>query len=209
MDSYDNIPQIIYSLAVLMLLITALYSRKGFTKTNYFKYAVLWAVIILVCVFLYSVKRDFSTNYDFSKFSIKDTIMAELRPSAPIDKGDSIEILQSDDSHYYLEAKVNGQNIRFLIDTGATYNVLGINYLKSMNYNLNTLDYIFSAKTGGGTVQLAYASLPTTIMSHDLGYMSYMITKEDSPQIAILGMNFLKKFQGFRVERERMILELR
>ena len=117
--------------------------------------------------------------------------------------GKEISIPAARDGHYYLEGSVNGEPIRFMIDTGATYVSVGEDFARKARLPEGVTGYF---STANGTVegkivkgQLVEAS------GFRISGLSVAVTPLGSRQ-GLLGQNFLRRFE---VSQSEGVMRLR
>ena len=77
---------------------------------------------------------------------------------------DRVEIPRDPDGHYYLRLKVNGHQMEFMADTGATGIVLSPEDAASVGIDLGGLDYLGQAETANGVVRTARVRLDSVVL---------------------------------------------
>src|SRR5688500_9930854 len=75
------------------------------------KMALAWVAIFGVAFVLFSFRSEFS--------SIGQRLRAEAT-GTPIEQGGEVRIPMGDDGHYWAWAKLNGRDVRFMVDSGAS-----------------------------------------------------------------------------------------
>jgi aspartyl protease family protein len=109
--------------------------------------------------------------------------------------------------HFLVEAKVDGAPVRFMVDTGASLVVLSPEDAKRAG--LHVRDHHFTQKlhTAGGIVRAAPVTLREVRIGH-LTVRNVEATVNEQPlDTSLLGMTFLSRLDGYRVEGDKLILE--
>lgn len=150
---------------------------------------------ILVTVFL-----------QIARFDPRLDAMTEIGlPEQRIEGGETIVPL-APDGHYWLVAKVNGVPTRFMVDTGATLTALSANAAEDAGLKPRPggIPVVLSTANGTVTAQL------TTMTRLEFGNIDARgLDAVIAPNLGdtnVLGMNFLSRLQGWRVERGELIL---
>lgn len=150
---------------------------------------------ILVTVFL-----------QIARFDPRLDAMTEIGlPEQRIEGGETIVPL-APDGHYWLVAKVNGVPTRFMVDTGATLTALSANAAEDAGLKPRPggIPVVLSTANGTVTAQL------TTMTRLEFGNIDAQgLDAVIAPNLGdtnVLGMNFLSRLQGWRVERGELIL---
>lgn len=121
--------------------------------------------------------------------------------------GQRIEVPMASDGHFHLRAEVNGTEISFLIDTGASSLVLSPADARAAGLDTERLDFRDTAMTANGPV----SSAPVRLESVTIG----PVTDHNVPAdvngadmgVSLMGMSFLSNFARVGIEGNRLILE--
>lgn len=135
-------------------------------------------------------------------------IMRELNPAGATTEADgTIALVLSDDGHYHARAMVNGVTINFMIDTGASGIVLAPYDAQRVGFNVAALNFSEETETANGIGRAAIIRLEELRIEHlamrDLPARVNAAHMDDS----LLGMEFLRRLNGWRVERGVLLLE--
>lgn len=191
MPEQDSL-NLIHSILLLVLVGSAVivhYRAKKFPAVRYFLY---WAAFFLVIIIGYSYRTEF--------FDVRDRVLAELMPSRAMKHEDgSISFRASQDGHYYINAKIHGQSVRFLLDTGASDIVLSPADAKKVGFVLNKLEYTRTYYTANGKVFGA----PVVLGDLQIGsiYKKRVMASVNGAEMnhSLLGMRFLSQVGSYEV----------
>jgi aspartyl protease family protein len=191
---------VIYILILIVLLIMG-FSRKDLPIKKVFEFTGLWIVFALVALVLYS--------YRFEIIEIKDRVLSDLFPSKAINKNHEKLILNiAQDGHYYLNVKIKNNEVRFMIDTGASDVVIDEKIALKLGYDLKNINYNKIFQTANGQSYGASISFDEVDVSGVKFYnVQASITNSDLV-IPLLGMSFLQKFYKYEFFRDKLILTL-
>ncbi len=190
-------PNVLYLLLCLLLVGSALLSRQ-LPIGQVAKMLLTWIAIIGGAFALFTFRSDFaSLGTRLKAEALGTTVMAD-------DPSGALVLTRRDDGHFYADASVNGQNARFLIDSGATKTTIDGALAEAAE--LETGRRVDMVDTANGTVAMKKA----VVQSFAVG----TITRSDLPVsvssqagLNVIGMNFLSTLRGWRVEGNRMILQ--
>ncbi|MDA0782202.1 MAG: TIGR02281 family clan AA aspartic protease [Rickettsiales bacterium] len=197
--SEDQSAQLIHSLLLLVLLASGLIFHFRNRLGMAVKYAGIWISVIMVMVLLYSYKHDFS---DF-----KERLLSSLSPSTVINNDDgSISVKASQDGHFYINTEINGQSVRFMVDTGASDIVINKSTAEKIGIDLNRLQYINTYYTANGKVRGAPVRLESIkVGNYTINDIRASVNEADMNK-SLLGMSFLNKLNGYEVKNDTLTL---
>ena len=114
-------------------------------------------------------------------------------------------IPRAQDGHYYLRLLVDGQELTFMADTGATSVVLSPGDARVLGLDPASLRYLGEATTANGTVRMARISLNTVALGpfQDRDVTAYV--NQSEMEGSLLGMAYLGRF-SIEIAGDRMIL---
>ena len=121
--------------------------------------------------------------------------------------GDTLRVPMAPDGHFWVRASVNGQDIRFLVDSGATTTALSLGSAGAANIAVEQGGFPVTINTANGMVEARRARIGRLrlgpITSKDLAALVSPAFGDTN----VLGMNFLSSLKGWRVEGQTLILE--
>ena len=189
----------IYLALLLVVLVASFASRREFALKKILKYLAIWSFVGFIVIALYSYR------YEFAGF--KARILGEINPTAArvMEKGELV-INLAQDGHFYMDLKVNGVPMRFMIDTGASDIVISLEEAKKLGIGKKTLIFNKEYQTANGTSwgasitlnkvevgNIKFENVPASVNSAEMG-------------TALLGMSFLRRFQKYEFYQDKLIL---
>ncbi len=112
----------------------------------------------------------------------------------------------SQDGHFYIDADVNGREITFMVDTGASVVTLSRDDALRVGINPRSLDYRYRSNTANGVVGAA----PVKLRDVRIGQLRVAdvgaAVLEGNLHISLLGMSFLSRLNGYEVRNGKLIL---
>lgn len=107
---------------------------------------------------------------------------------------------------FILDAVVNGESTRFLVDTGASVLVLSPEDARRIGFNTNTLTYSARYRTANGVA----VGAPVVLREFRIGSFSLhdvpaTVMARPIP-VSLLGMSVLSQFAGHTVEGNKLVL---
>ena len=191
--SGDSLASLGY-LALLLLALGGAYlasHRQSVGKS--LQMALVWGMIFMGCMAIYGLWGDISRDYG--------------RKSLPITQQDgAIALPRASDGHYYVTAEVNGTEIEFLVDTGASDIVLSRVDAARIGFDLDKLAFLGSARTANGVVPIAYGRLKTIRLGHHLDQAVSVSINGGEMDKSLLGMSYLGRFGRIEMTQDQLIL---
>jgi aspartyl protease family protein len=198
LHSEDNVQRFIYAIALLCAFIPAAIHR--FWNVPAFKYAGAWIGIFLLCFLGYAYKDDLG--------GVGQKLKSQFSPTQPSQNEDgSVSFLKSRDGHFLIEGFVNTTPVQFMLDTGASKVALTISDAKRLGIDVDSLSfnepmYTANGMTFGASIQLTELSVGSITIHNVSASVCHNLTPP-----SLLGMSFLKKLRGFKIEGDHLTLE--
>jgi len=142
--------------------------------------AAIWVLIFFGAVVLYG---------------FKDSIEGQLFPRTSIQQiGDEIVLTRSRDNHFYATLTINGADITFVVDTGATNVVISRDDALRIGLNPDELNYMGRAQTANGTVRTADVRLDEVRFANRTDRNLRASVNGGELDTSLLGMAYLNRF---------------
>lgn len=185
----------LYVLMAVMLVVGMLISRRG-RVARLGTTLLAWVAIFGAGFVLFSFRDDL--GYVLQRLKSEAT-------GAPVAQAGQLRIPQSIDGHFYVEASINGQPARFLVDSGATMTTIGRATAARSGIVVSSHRNQM-VRTGNGTVRVATGRA----QSFDMGPIKRSdvgLHVADTDDFNVLGMNYLSSLTRWGVEGRWLILE--
>jgi len=184
----------VYIVMAMMLVLSALMVRRE-PLGKMLTYALAWIAIFGAGFILFT----FRDNLDW----VWQRVRAEAT-GEPVRQGAELRIPMALDGHFWVDATINGEKVKFLVDSGATMTTIDRGTAEKAGVQVSpTANQI--VRTGNGFVRVSTgraAELKVgTIERHDFG-MHVM----ESENLNVLGMNFLSTLDRWGVEGRWLVL---
>ncbi len=110
------------------------------------------------------------------------------------------------DGHFYADAKINGQTIRMLVDTGATAIALSREDARRAGVGISIGMPMVVGQGAGGDVHGELVTLQRVSLGGAAAEeMSAVVL--DGGEMSLLGQSFLSKFDSVEIRGDRMVLK--
>lgn len=189
MDSED-FPRLIY-LVLLGSVIAGYFlleNRNRLGKTA--QQAAIWGLIFLGAIAVAGMWSD---------------IRRGAYPTEAIVRGDTIEVPVAADGHFYLTADINGADVLFVVDTGASDVVLSREDAERVGLDPDSLNYFGTATTANGTVRTASVRLDRFTIGNQTENGLLAVVNGGELDTSLLGMSYLSRFE-MTLTSDRLIL---
>ena len=110
------------------------------------------------------------------------------------------------DGHYWVGGRVNGEPVRFLVDTGATDVVLSAETAARVGIDVHALRYDHPGISASGHVNAADARVDSLRIG-GIERTQMPVSIIPGADINLLGMRFLSTLEGWRVEQGELVLK--
>ena len=148
----------------------------------------------------------------FVLFTFRDDlgyVAQRLRSEAtgePVTAGREVRIPMAIDGHFWVDARLNGQKVKFLVDSGATMTTIGTETARQAGIEASPKRNQI-VRTGNGIIKVATGRADTLEVGPiERQGMNVHIAGTDA-DLNVLGMNFLSSLQRWGVEGRWLILE--
>lgn len=198
----DDWTDIAYGLG-LVVLVTAGVSRIRRDQIGqHLRHAAIWAGIVAVVALGFAYRAEFK--------DVGDHLRVAFSGGAPVATGENEMVIPQDESgHYVVVARVNGQRVLFMVDTGATDTVLSPDDARRVGVDVDSLSFDRQAQTANGVGYGAHYAAETL----EVGALRIdgfkMVVNKTPMSTSLLGMSFLGRLDSFAFGRGKLTLKWR
>jgi aspartyl protease family protein len=159
------------------------------------KMALAWVVIFGAGFVLFTFRDDFGY--------LAQRLKAEAI-GTPVTDGKITRIPMAVDGHFWVQAKLNGRDVKFLVDSGATMTTIDSDTAKAAGVRISSRRDQF-VRTGNGVIRVSSSRADELtigeIVRKDVG-----LQVADNDDLNVLGMNYLSTLSRWGVEGRWLIL---
>lgn len=189
----DNGPYLVFTIIAAVFVASSLIGMR-LPIGKALKMALAWVAIFGVVFVLFSFRSEFS--------SIGQRLRAEAT-GTPIEEGGEVRIPIADDGHYWAWAKLNGEDVRFMVDSGASVTTVSRATAQSARMPIGTQRTIVSTANGRVWVTRGKAD---SLQVGSIRREEFPVDINEQDDVNLLGMNFLATLRGWGVEGNYLVL---
>ncbi|MCH8615378.1 TIGR02281 family clan AA aspartic protease [Sphingomonas sp. SM33] len=184
----------VYLLMAMMLVLGSLMARREpFARA--LTMALAWIAIFAGGFVLFTFRDDLGY--------VAQRLRAEAT-GQPVVQGREIRIPMAIDGHFWVDGRLNGKEVKFLIDSGATMTTVGRDTAARVGMPVSpTRNQI--VRTGNGFIRVATGTAHT-LQVGSIERNNIPMHVADGDDLNVLGMNFLSSLQRWGVEGRWLIL---
>jgi aspartyl protease family protein len=180
-------------MAAMLLMGTLMMRREPAAKT--FTLGLGWVAIFGAGFVLFT----FRDNLNW----VAQRLKAEA-VGTPVQQGQETRIPMAIDGHFWVTASLNGHDVKFLVDSGATTTTIDRETAEATGVEISSRRDQF-VRTGNGVIRVASGRAAELqvggIVQHDVG-----LEIADNDDLNVLGMNYLSSLSRWGVEGRWLVL---
>lgn len=188
----DNIAQLAYLALLGTAVVGWFFAENAQSLGKSAKQAIIWVLIFIGVIAAVGLWSDIKSN---------------VAPRAEQLGDQTIEIPRSINGHYELTLSVNGRDVDFLIDTGASQIVLSPQDAALVGFDVDNLRFTGFAETANGTVTTANVTLDTVQFGTLTDRNLRAVVNGADMDGSLLGMTYLNRFSAIEISNNTMILK--
>jgi aspartyl protease family protein len=184
----------VYILMAVMLVVGSLMARRE-PLAKMLTMALAWIAIFAAGFVLFTFRDNFGW--------VAQRLKAEA-VGTPVQQGRETRIPIAIDGHFWVEARLNGQKVRFLVDSGATMTTVDRQTALKAGVQVSPERDQF-VRTGNGIIRVSSGRAAELevggITRSDVG-----LQVADNDDLNVLGMNFLSSLSRWGVEGRWLVM---
>jgi len=184
----------VYLLMAIMLVLGTLMTRRE-PAAKLITMALTWVAIFAAGFILFTFRDNLSW--------VAQRLRAEA-VGTPVQQGRETRIPMAIDGHFWVDAKLNGHDVKFLVDSGATTTTIDRNTANAAGVDVSARRDLY-VRTGNGVVKVASGRADEL----DVGGIKrtdVALEIADNDDLNVLGMNYLSSLSRWGVEGRWLVL---
>lgn len=184
----------VYILMAMMLVLGSLMARREPTA-KLITMGLAWVAIFGAGFVLFTFRDDFTY------------VLQRLKAEAvgtPVSEGQETRIPMAIDGHFWVNAKLNGEDVKFLVDSGATMTTIDRQTAMSAGVRVSPRPDGY-VRTGNGVIRVSSGRADDLtiggIVRRDIA-----LQVAENDELNVLGMNYLSTLKRWSVEGRWLIL---
>jgi aspartyl protease family protein len=190
----SHTPFALYYVMIIVAVASSLVAMK-LPLAKMLKMVLLWVAIFGAGFILFSFRSEFS--------SFGERLKAEAMGTAIADGG-TVRIPIADDGHFWVDAKVNGHSLRFVVDSGASVTTVSEEAAREAGMPVGTERTVINTANGRTTAIKGWAE---RLEIGSIERTDFPVDINEHDDTNLLGMNFLSSLRSWRVEGNYLVLE--
>jgi aspartyl protease family protein len=184
----------VYILMAVMLVLGSLMARRE-PAARMLTIGLAWIAIFAGGFVLFTFRDDFGW------------VLQRLRAEAvgtPVEQGPEIRIPMAIDGHFWIHGRINGERVKFLVDSGATMTTIGTPTARRASVSVSpTPDQI--VRTGNGMIKVS-SGRARRLEVGTIERTDFAMHVAGEDDLNVLGMNFLSSLRRWGVEGRWLVL---
>jgi aspartyl protease family protein len=194
----DQTAQVLGAVMMLTLVGSSLLSRR-MRLGDAARMVAGWLLIFAAVLVGYSYRHELN--------AVVQRVAGDLLGERGQTVGGMLRVPMAPDGHFWVRAKINGHEQRFLIDSGATTTALSSDAAEAADLDVERGGFPVMIETANGTVRADRTSIRRLALGPILSKDLTAVVSPAFGDMNVLGMNFLSSLKGWRVEGRTLVLE--
>jgi aspartyl protease family protein len=185
----------LYLLLLLVLVASSLIGMR-LSAGKVAKFGLAWIAIFGVIFALFSFRGEFG--------ALGARLKSEVTGSAePLVSGETLRLRMRDDGHFWVDAKINGAPVRFLVDSGATTTTISASAAAQAGLEPGMRGDVVGTANGEVFMPRVTAGL---VEVGSIRRSDFTVNINPNDGTSVLGMNFLSSLSSWGVQGNVLVL---
>jgi aspartyl protease family protein len=184
----------VYLLMAAMLVLGTLMTRRE-PAAKLFTMALAWVAIFAAGFVLFTFRDNLGW--------VAQRLKAEA-VGTPVTQGRETRIPMAIDGHFWVDAQLNGREVKFLVDSGATTTTIDRKTAEAAGVPVSTRKDLY-VRTGNGIVRVASGRADELTVG-GITRRNVALEIADNDDLNVLGMNYLSSLSRWGVEGRWLVL---
>lgn len=191
-----------YGALWLVLLSLRLFSGGPIRWGEKARHAAIWIALIAVLGVGFTYRTELG--------AVAQRVRSEFSGASPVAMSPHEVVVTAEESgHFVVMGQVNGQAVRFLVDTGASDTVLSPADARRLGIDAAALKFDQSAETANG-VGYGAAFVADRVSVGPISFSGVPLLVNQAPMTnSLLGMSFLRRLESYQVRDGKLYLRSR
>ena len=191
----DTAPNALYLLLIIMLVASSLVGMR-LSAGKVAKMSLAWVAIFGVIFALFAFRGEFG--------ALGTRLKQEALGSAePVVSGQTLRLRKQEDGHFWVDARVNGKPVRFLVDSGATITTVSADDAEAAGLERGMRGDVVGTANGEIFMPRVTASL---LEIGPIRRSDFSVNINPNDGTSVLGMNFLSSLSSWGVQGQELVL---
>jgi aspartyl protease family protein len=198
----DDWADVAYGVGVVILVSAGVFRIGRGVFAQHLRHAAIWVAIVAVLALGFAYREELA--------GVPQHLRLAFSAGDPVTTGDhELVIPQDERGAFVVVGKVNGQRVRFMVDTGASDTVLSPDDARRLGVAVDSLRYDDIAETANGVGHGApYAA--RSLQVGPIALDNFAMTINQAPMSSsLLGLSFLNHLESFEIRGRKLILKWR
>jgi aspartyl protease family protein len=184
----------LYLLMAVMLVLGVLMTRRE-RAAKLFTMALAWVAIFAAGFILFTFRDNLGW--------VAQRLKAEA-VGTPVTQGQETRIPMAIDGHFWVAAKLNGHDVKFLVDSGATTTTVDRKTAAAAGVEISNRRDLY-VRTGNGVIRVA-SGRAAEITIGTITRTDVALEVADNDDLNVLGMNYLSSLSRWGVQGRWLVL---
>jgi aspartyl protease family protein len=199
-QSADDWSQVAYAAGLVVLVSAGLLRARSIDWGEKARHVAVWIGIIAVLAVGFAYRDELG--------GVVQRVRGEFSSSYPVATAPhEVTVSQDDTGSFFVMGRVNGQLVRFLVDTGSSETVLSPADAERLGIDTSTLSFDRAAETANGIGYGAQFKADSLAVGPIVLSDVPMMVNKAPMSSSLLGLTFLGRLESFQVRGHRLYLK--